>query len=187
MRRDDGGEFWYTVFDVVSLVFSVADVVANPADPWAWAGVVGDVIDLIPFVSGVGEATKAVTVTRKIVDNGEDVIDAAKDLKRGSKLASEVKKAAGSYEIIFESGKNYVGKGGFGRAIESATEHSIKERKVVDKVTAIRWVSVNTPREAFVNEYFMQKRVGVWSENRDLIDKTYNKIWSPGRKYYGNK
>ena len=62
-----------------------------------------------------------------------------------------------------------------------------KERKVVDKVTAIRWVSANTPREAFVNEYFMQKRVGVWSENRDLIDKTYNKIWSPGRKYYGNK
>ena len=57
----------------------------------------------------------------------------------------------------------------------------------MDKVTAIRWVSANTPREAFVNEYFMQKRVGVWSENRDLIDKTYNKIWSPGRKYYGNK
>ena len=38
MRRDDGGQFWDTVFDVVSLVFSVADVVANPVDPWAWAG-----------------------------------------------------------------------------------------------------------------------------------------------------
>ena len=45
MRRDDGGEFWDTVFDVVSLVFSVADVVANPADPWAWAGLAGDVVE----------------------------------------------------------------------------------------------------------------------------------------------
>ena len=186
MRRDDGGQFWDTVFDVISLGASIIEVCINPYDPWAWAGAVGDAIDLIPFLSGVGEATKAVKVTRKIVDNGDDVIDAAKALKRGSELTSDVKKATGSYEIIFESGKNYVGKGGFGRAIESATEHSIKEGKVVDKVTAIRWKSAPTARDAFIDEFLMQKRVGVLSENRDLIDKTYNKIWSPGRKYYGN-
>ena len=51
MRRDDGGEFWDTVFDVVSLAFSVADVIANPSDPWAWVGLAGDVVDLIPSKS----------------------------------------------------------------------------------------------------------------------------------------
>ena len=92
MRRDDGGEFWETIFDVISLGASIVEVCINPCDPWAWAGAVGDAIDLIPFVSGVGEATKAVKVTRKIVDNGDDVIDAAKALKRGNELASDVKK-----------------------------------------------------------------------------------------------
>jgi hypothetical protein len=56
---------------------------------------------------------------------------------------------------------------------------------VVDKVTAIRWKSAPTTRDAFIDEYLMQKRVGVLSENHDLINTTYNKIWSPGRKYYG--
>ena len=35
MGVDYTGEFLDTVFDVVSLCISVAEVVANPADPWA--------------------------------------------------------------------------------------------------------------------------------------------------------
>lgn len=58
-RTDADGEFWDTVFDIVSLGFSIADVIQNPSDPWAWAGLVGDVVDLVPFVTGVGELTKA--------------------------------------------------------------------------------------------------------------------------------
>ena len=68
VRKDDCGKFWDTVFDVVSLVTSVVDVAANPKDPWAWAGLVGDVVDLIPFVSGVGETTKIVKNTIRAVD-----------------------------------------------------------------------------------------------------------------------
>ena len=85
MRRDDGGEFWDTVFDVVSLVFSVADVIANPSDPWAWAGLAGDVVDLIPFVSGVGEATDLIRVATKaddIVDAIDDIHDTAKAIDK---------------------------------------------------------------------------------------------------------
>ena len=85
MRRDDGGEFWDTVFDVVSLVFSVADVVANPTDPQAWAGLVGDVVDLIPFVSGIGEATDIIRVANKaddFVDAIDDVHDTAKAIDK---------------------------------------------------------------------------------------------------------
>ena len=77
-RNDDGGMFWDTIFDVVSLAMSVAEVVSNPADPWAWAGLVGDAIDLIPFVSGVGEVTRAIKTVDKITDAVDDVHDAAK-------------------------------------------------------------------------------------------------------------
>ena len=65
MRTDNGGEFWDTFFDVVSLCASVIDVVKNPDDPWAWFGVIGDAVDLIPFISGVGEATRAVNGEKK--------------------------------------------------------------------------------------------------------------------------
>ena len=45
MRRDDGGDFWETAFDVVSLAFSIADVRDDPSNPWAWAGLAGDVVE----------------------------------------------------------------------------------------------------------------------------------------------
>lgn len=77
-RTDNGGAFWDTAFDVVSLCFSVAEVVANPYDPWAWAGFVGDAVDLIPFVSGVGEVTRAVNTVRKVLDVADDLHDAGK-------------------------------------------------------------------------------------------------------------
>lgn len=67
-------------FDVVTLVGSVVDVCINPTDPWAWAGFVGDAIDLIPCVTGVGEAIKGMRGVAKLadaVDDGADVITGA--------------------------------------------------------------------------------------------------------------
>ena len=77
-RIDTEGDLWDTLFDVVSLCLSVADVIAAPADPWAWAGLAGDVIDLIPFVTGVGEATKAVGATVKVINRVDDAVDTIK-------------------------------------------------------------------------------------------------------------
>ena len=55
IRRDTGGYFWDTVFDVISLCVSVVEVVKNPDDPMAWVGVVADVASLaVPCVSGGG-------------------------------------------------------------------------------------------------------------------------------------
>ena len=82
-RNDDGGMFWDTIFDVVSLVASVVEVVANPTDPWAWAGLVGDAIDLIPFVSGVGETTKAIKVTMgAVTETADSLYDASRTADR---------------------------------------------------------------------------------------------------------
>ena len=98
IRYDDQGRLLDTIFDIVSLGFSIAEVIANPADPWAWLGLVGDIVDLVPIVSGVGEATKAIGATVKVanaadtatdtikivkaVDLSEDAVDAARSLDR---------------------------------------------------------------------------------------------------------
>ena len=78
IARDSQGTAAETVFDIISLAFSVADVIANPKDPWAWAGLVGDVIDLIPFVTGVGEVTKVVGTAARVADAVDDAVDSAK-------------------------------------------------------------------------------------------------------------
>ena len=86
-RRDDGGMFWDTVFDVVSLAMSTAEVIANPANPWAWAGMIGDAVDLIPFVSGVGEVTKALGAAKKAGKLLDDVNDTKKAIENMAELA----------------------------------------------------------------------------------------------------
>jgi hypothetical protein len=70
--------FWETAFDVVSLGFSIWEVVQNPKDPWAWAGLVGDAIDLLPIVTGVGETTRAIKAANKISEVADSVKDGAK-------------------------------------------------------------------------------------------------------------
>jgi RHS repeat-associated protein len=174
-RSDNSGDFWESIFDVLSLGASIIEVSMNPADPWAWAGLVGDVVDLIPFVTGVGEITRAVKIASEVVDQTDNVVDVAKGLHKFAGASDDIRAATGSYEIIFKSNMNYVGKGGFGRAIDSAME---KVRMHGDEVTSIRWKSAPNETAAFIDEYLMQKRLGV---NPKL---TYNKIWSPGKKMF---
>ena len=104
-RSDAGGAFWETAFDLVSLGISVAEVCSNPTDPWAWAGLVGDAIDLVPFVTGVGEITKAV----KTIDKIADTADVANDVKKSvsaSKRAGAVRKAwKNEYNNVLNGGE----------------------------------------------------------------------------------
>jgi hypothetical protein len=170
-REDYTGCFWDTVFDVASLCMSIVEVAANPADIWAWVGLAGDVVDLVPFVSGVGEVTKAIGASAKAADN---VIDAAKLAYKNADAASDLKSVYGSYEIIYKSGKNYVGKGSFQRAINSAERYV---NKYGDEVASISWKSAPTERASFIDEYYRMMKRGVNNAN------TYNQIWSPGRRY----
>ena len=79
MRRDESGAAWETVFDVVSLGASITEVVANPANVWAWAGLAGDIADVaIPFIGGIGETIKCCGAVNK----ADNIIDVAK--KSGS-------------------------------------------------------------------------------------------------------
>ena len=86
MRVDHSGALWDTVFDVVSLGLSVVDVINNPDDVWAWVGLALDAVDLIPFVSGLGEASDMVRIASK----ADDIIDAADDVHDTVKIAKAV-------------------------------------------------------------------------------------------------
>ena len=94
MRVDNGGEFWDTVFDVISLCASVVDVVKNPDDPWAWVGLAADVVSLaVPFATGGGLIVDAVTKADDVVDlvkSVDKVSDAADNVYDGVKAMSKV-------------------------------------------------------------------------------------------------
>jgi RHS repeat-associated protein len=174
-RADNDGEFWDTVFDVVSIAISVVEVCNKPDDPWAWAGLVGDVVDVVvPFVGGIGEAVDVVKTVSRVVDKGDDIIDAAKNMRRAADAADDIKDSTGAYVVLYEQGQHYIGKGGFNRAITSATEHMTE----TNKVSAIIWAPTPSKESAFVTEYLLQSTFGL----KKTYDKSYNLIWSPGRK-----
>ena len=75
---DADGKLIDIIWDVASLAFSVVDVVCNPDDPWAWIGLAGDLVDLVPFVTCVGEAARAASITVEVVDTVDGVYDATK-------------------------------------------------------------------------------------------------------------
>ena len=70
---DDTGTIAESIFDIVSFCGSMVQVAANPADPWAWASLAGDAVDMIPIVTGCGEAIKAM----KLASESSDVLKTA--------------------------------------------------------------------------------------------------------------
>ena len=93
VRIDLNGCIWETVFDVITIGFSIAEVAMNPYDVGAWVGLAGDVVDIIPFVTGVGEVVKGVRLADKAgnvveiaeaVDFTDDTLDTVKALDRSS-------------------------------------------------------------------------------------------------------
>ena len=85
---------------------------------------------------------------------------------------------------MYKSGKNYVGKGPFSRAIASAIEHANPHKLnngLGDEVVSITWKRANNAREAFIEEFKMQTKRKVLKTDSNAL--TYNEIWSPGRRY----
>ena len=51
-----------------------------------------------------------------------------------------------------------------------------------DEIIAMMWKPASNDVEAFIGEYLIQARRHVLSSKYGM--QTYNKIWSPGRKYF---
>ena len=127
----------------------------------------------LPFVTGVGEITRATRTTVRVVSDVDDVVEAAKVLKRTSEAADEIRKSTGVYVVLYEKAQNYVGKGGFSRAITSAIQHMSED----NKVKGIIWAPARIKDDAFICEYILQTARGVGKN----LTNTFNKIWSPGK------
>ena len=110
-RTDADGEFWDLIFDVVSVVTSVVEVIKNPDDPWAWAGLVGDIVDVaVPFVGGVGEVTKAVGAVSKTADLVDSAYDATKSIDNASDAIKYAQKASDAKDTAKKLHRPYIRK-----------------------------------------------------------------------------
>ena len=186
VRRDLQGYFWETIFDIISVGTDVAEIIIAPTDLLAWGSRGLDLVcTIVPGATGGGKAVKAIAKASEV----GKVSDGAKAVYKAADKANDIRKATGSYEIIFESGKNYVGKGGFGRSIASAVGHATK---FIDPVVSIEWRRAANTQQAFLDEYMRMIKRGIVIRNRNetlaqSIQKayTYNLIWSPGKTIYG--
>ena len=100
LRRIYSGTFVDTVFDMISLAGSISEALEKKNDPLAWACVVGDAIDLIPGVTGVGELIKGSKIALTMLNvatAGTGVAAAAKG------VAKVGKKVGGILGDAFES------------------------------------------------------------------------------------
>jgi hypothetical protein len=76
------------VWDIISIGFGVLDVCMNPTDPWAWIGLGADLLDLVPFVTCLGESVRAlrtvngVTNAVQIVNKTDDFTDSLTTIYR---------------------------------------------------------------------------------------------------------
>ena len=176
---DDTGSVVETIFDIVSLGLSIAEVAANPANPWAWIGLAGDIVDLVPCVTGVGELVRGVRAVSGTIEVVDKVVNGAQTAKKTVGALKDLEKSTGSYMIFFKNGYNYAGKGGIDRMITSAKQHALKGET---EVAAMMWKPAVNNAEAFIDEYHLQLYRGVHSMSKNGEDfMTYNKIWSPGK------
>ena len=95
---------------------------------------------------------------------------------RAANAKDDLKKATGAYIILYQNGEHYIGKGGFKRAIKSATEHMTDD----NKVASIIWAPTSSEKSAFVTEYLLQSVYGIGKK----VTENFNKIWSPGKRLF---
>lgn len=95
-RLDSDGQAFETVWDIISLGLSIADVFANPADVWVWISLGGDLLDvLIPFFGGAGEAAKALKITLRLSDGLGDLSRASEFGIKSYKALKKLLKGTG--------------------------------------------------------------------------------------------
>ena len=154
VRRDLQGYFWETLFDIVSLGASVVEVCVNPGDPWNWAGLIGDAIDLIPFVTGAGEATRAVKTANKVADKTTAVIKIQKAVDftpESAKIVKSLDRSKGYTRSSLRAG-TYINNG------YKATTAFIEEEKEVRLLSKLRPDYVDKTRKIIYELKPMNKR-----------------------------
>ena len=154
VRRDLQGYFWETLFDIVSIGTSVVEVCVNPGDPWNWAGLIGDAIDIIPFVTGAGEAIRAVKTANKVADKTTAVIKIQKAVDftpESAKIVKSLDRSKGYTRSSLRAG-TYINNG------YKATTAFIEEEKEVRLLSKLRPDYVDKTRKIIYELKPMNKR-----------------------------
>ena len=115
VHKDSSGNALDTVFDVVSLCFSIVDVASNPADVGAWVSLAGDAVDvLVPFVSGVGEICRGMRVASEVAETVDDVHDALNVVDNSSDTLTTLYRSVSNAEAedILSTGRFNLPSGG---------------------------------------------------------------------------
>ena len=139
-RTEIGGYFWDTVFDVLSLCFSIAEVIENPDDPMAWLGVAADVASLVvPCVSGGGALVRAATKADDVADgvkalkNADDMVDIGKMATTGS--SNSIGKIGEQLAGINPKAKTSIQVNGRTRIPDALTDNTLVEVKNVKYIS----------------------------------------------------
>ena len=177
-RSDEGGQFWDTVLDVASLAFSIVDVAMNPDDPWAWIGLAGDVIDLIPFVTCVGEVAKSVRAGVKVADAVWDVTKVADDVHDAGKWFDN------STEIIDEGFDTFNQfKQAMGPAGDDFEWHHIVEQCQIEKSGFGPRMIHNPNNMVPIPKATHRKISGYYSSKLDFTDGLTVRNWLAGQSF----
>lgn len=93
-------------------------------------------------------------------------------------------KCSGSYDIEFQSGKHYVGKGNEARMRTSARRVS---RRYNDPVVNMDWRWAKSDEVGFIDEYMRMSKYGFdfYHPKTNLNGILYNEIMTPGAKIFG--
>ena len=103
---DTAGNVFETVFDIVSLGVSIAEAIDNPKNTEAWVSVFADTVDLIPFVTGVGEVTRAVRIADAVGDAADTIHDVQKATDAVGEAASKGWKVGDDISVPTRNGND---------------------------------------------------------------------------------
>ena len=101
---DHGGAFRDTIFDVVSLVTSVAEVIVKPTSVSAWVGLAADALCLVtPGVTGGGAVVKAIS-------KAGNAVDIARKIYKAADRASDIRRATSHMKLCTKAAKPMLAK-----------------------------------------------------------------------------
>ena len=107
---DPSGEAAETFLDVISFGISFKDVWKEPKNGWNWIALIGDTVDFIPFVAGIGETVKATRMVLKTADTTNDV--AKLTTKEITSIAKKLGFKKTSYfshgQAVYKKGNRYI-------------------------------------------------------------------------------
>ena len=105
--KDSTGNVVETVFDLISLGSSIVEVIAQPNNPWNWICMIGDIADLIPCVSGVGETLKGIKASVKGLSKAKKASNAMEASGEVAEAASKIGSNSSNYTYRALNQKDY--------------------------------------------------------------------------------